>query len=196
MTQQKESVVTPERFAKGMTYDEYMAHIKRNIPKFQFNYDQTTVPADYAKRLKALAEKPNGPAKMLVLGEDWCPDVFRGLPVLVKMADAAGIEARLFPRDENVDIMSEFLNHGEHQSIPTAVWYTKDHEYIAHWIERPKKAQNELGEMAKLFEGLDREKDVVEMRRRSNEFQEGEVWGSWRDATIVEVTELLEAKVG
>lgn len=196
MTQQKESVVTPERFAKGMTYDEWMAHIQRNIPKFQFNYDETTVPPDYAKRLKALAAKPNGPAKMLVLGEDWCPDVFRGLPVLVKIADAAGIEIRLFSRDDNLDIMSEFLNHGEHQSIPTVVWYTAEHQYIAHWIERPKKAQDELGEMAKLFEGLDREKDVQEMRRRSNEFQQGAVWGSWRDATIVEVTELLESKVG
>jgi hypothetical protein len=196
MTQQKESVVTPERFAAGMTYDQWMKHIQRNIPKFEFNYAETTVPAEYAKRLKALAAKPNGPAKMLVLGEDWCPDVFRGLPVLVKIADAAGIEARLFTRDDNLDIMGEFLNHGEHQSIPTAVWYTADHEYITHWIERPKKAQDELGEMAKLFEGLDREKDVQEMRRRSNEFQQGPIWGSWRDATIVEVTELLESTVG
>jgi len=196
MTQQKESVVTPERFATGMTYDEYMNHIQRNKAKFEFNYNETTVPAEYAQRLKALAAKPNGPAKMLVLGEDWCPDVFRGMPVLVKIADAAGIEVRLFPRDDNADIMSEFLNHGEHQSIPTAVFYTADHEYIMHWIERPKKAQDELGEMAKLFEGLDREKDIQEMRRRSNEFQEGPIWGSWRDATIVEVTELLESKVG
>lgn len=195
MTQQKESVVTPERFAAGMTYDEYMNHIQRNKAKFEFNYNETTVPAEYAQRLKALAAKPNGPAKLLVLGEDWCPDVFRGMPVLVKIADAAGIEVRLFPRDDNTDIMSEFLNHGEHQSIPTAVFYTSDHEYITHWIERPKKAQDELGEMAKLFEGLDREKDIQEMRRRSNEFQEGPIWASWRDATIVEVTELLESKV-
>ena len=57
MTQQKESVVTPERFATGMTYDQWMKHIQRNVPKFEFNYAQTTVPADYAKRLKALADK-------------------------------------------------------------------------------------------------------------------------------------------
>ena len=195
MTQQKESVVTPERFESGMTYEQYMNHIQRNKAKFEFNYNETPIPADYAQRLKALVGKAKGPAKVLVLGEDWCPDVFRGMPVLVKMAEASGIEVRIFPRDDNVDIMSEFLNHGEHQSIPTAVFYTSDHEYITHWIERPKKAQDELGEMAKLFEGLDREKDVQEMRRRNNEFQEGPIWGSWRDATIVEVTELLESKV-
>lgn len=195
MTQQKESVVTPERFGSGMTYEQWMKHIQRNVPKFEYNYGETTVPPEYAARLKALAAKPNGPKKMLVLGEDWCPDVFRGMPVLVKIADAAGIEVRLFPRDDNVDIMSEFLKNGEHQSIPTAVFYTADHDYITHWIERPKKAEAELGEIAKLFEGLDREKDAQEMRRRYNEFQQGEMWGSWRDATIVEVTELLESKV-
>jgi hypothetical protein len=91
--------------------------------------------------------------------------------------------------------MSEFLNHGEHQSIPVAVFYTRDHQYIAHWIERPAKAEAELDQMRKLFEGLDREKDIQEMRRRNDEFQSGPIWASWRDATVVELTELLESAV-
>ena len=194
MTQQKESVVTPERFASGLTWDEYKAHIQRNIPKFEFNYDQTTVPDDVAARLKELSAKPNGPAKVLVLGEDWCPDVFRGLPVIVRMAEAAGWELRVFPRDDNLDIMQEFLNKGEHQSIPTAVFYTKDHDYIMHWIERPQKAEAEMDSYRSLFDGLDPQKDRPEMRRRNDEFQEGPVWGSWRDATIEEITGLLGEK--
>lgn len=196
MTQQKESVVTAERFAQGKTWPEWMEHIQRNKEKFQYNYDETNVSAEDATALRALSERENGPAKVLVLGEDWCPDVFRGLPVLARMAEAAGWEFRAFPRDDNLDIMAEFLNKGEHQSIPTAVFYTKDHRYILHWIERPKKAEAELGEMAKLFEGLDREKDIQEMRRRNNEFQLGPIWGSWRDATVTEIRELLEKAVG
>lgn len=192
MTQQKESVVTPERFERGMTWDQYMQHIQRNIPKFQYNYDETQVSADDAARLKAVAARPGGPAKVLVLGEDWCPDVFRGAPVIERIAEAAGLELRVFPRDDNLDIMDEFLNHGEHQSIPVAVFYTKNHDYIAHWIERPAKANAELGEAAKILEGLDRDKDRDEMRRRSNEFQEGPIWASWRDATIREIVDLLE----
>jgi hypothetical protein len=34
------------------------------------------------------------------------------------------------------------------------------------------------------------------MRRRNNEFQLGPIWGSWRDATITEIRELLEKTVG
>jgi hypothetical protein len=162
------------------------------VPKFQYNYDETAVAKDYTARLKRLAALPDGPAKMLVLGEDWCPDVFRGAPVLMRIAEAGGLEVRLFPRDDNPDIMAEFLNRGEHQSIPVAVFYTADHRYIAHWIERPAKAEAELGEIQKLFEGLDREKDAQEMRRRYNDFQEGPMWASWREATIEEITALLE----
>jgi hypothetical protein len=196
MTQQKGSVVTPERFAAGMTWEQWMKRIQRNVAKFQYNYDETSISAKDAARLKALAKKPNGPAKVLVLGEDWCPDVVRGLPVIVRVAEAAGLEPRMFARDDNPDIMSEFLNHGEHQSIPVAVFYTADHQYIAHWIERPAKAQAELGEIQKLFEGLNREKDAQEMRRRYDEFQLGPMWASWRDATVEEITALLEKKVG
>lgn len=195
MTQQKESVVTPERFEQGLTWDGYMAHIQRNVPKFQYNYDETHINAEDTARLKALAANPNGPAKVLVLGEDWCPDVFRGAPVIERIAEAAGLELRVFPRDDNLDIMEEFLNNGEHQSIPVAVFYTRDHRYIAHWIERPAKANAELEESRKIMEGLDPEKDRPEMRRRSDEFQHGPLWAGWRDATVREIIDLLEAKV-
>jgi hypothetical protein len=196
MAQAKESVVTRGRFDSGMTYEEWMKHVQRNIPKFEYNYAETTVPADRAAALKELAAKDGGPARVLVLGEDWCPDVFRGLPVLQRMAEAAGWDLRAFPRDDNLDIMNEFLKEGQHQSIPAAVFYTKDHEYITHWIERPRKADAEMDEYRKVFEGLDREKDVKEMRRRSDEFQQGPMWASWRDATIDEITALLQEKCG
>jgi hypothetical protein len=194
MTMQRESVVTPERFDQGMTWAEWMAHIKRNVAKFQYNYDNTAVSAEDAQALRAVSERADGPGRVLVLGEDWCPDVFRGLPVLVRMAEAAGWELRAFPRDENLDIMAEFLKNGEHQSIPAVVFYTRDHKYITHWIERPAKAEAELDQMRNIFEGLDREKDVQEMRRRNDAFQEGPVWAAWRVATVTEIRALLEEK--
>ncbi len=197
MTQQNVSVVTPERLASGLTWPQYFGdRVKRNKDKFQFNFDQTHISEEDARALKALAARENGPATMLVLGEDWCPDVFRGLPVLVRIAEAAGIEVRIFPRDDNLDIMNEFLNHGESQSIPTAVFYTRDHRYIAHWIERPAKANAELGDIQKLFEGLDREKDKELMRDRYNAFQAGPTWASWREETVREIRSLLEEKCG
>ena len=194
MTQQQESVVTPERFAAGLTWEQYRERIKRNREKFEYNYGETVIADEDAEAFRSLVARPDGPAKVLALGEDWCPDVFRGLPVMVRIAEAAGMELRIFPRDDNLDIMGEFLKGGEHQSIPTLVFYTRDHRYIAHWIERPAKANAELVEIPKLFEGLDREKDREEMRERYDEFQRGPIWASWRQATVQELRELLQEK--
>ncbi|MDO8616590.1 MAG: thioredoxin family protein [Dehalococcoidia bacterium] len=194
MTQQQESVVTPERFASGMTWQQYLDHIQRNREKFQYNYDETVIAEDDARALRELVAQVNGPAKVMVLGEDWCPDVFRGLPVIARIAEAAGMELRIFPRDENPDIMGEFLNQGQHQSIPATVFYTRDHRYIAHWIERPAKANAEMGEMQSLFVGLDREKDRDKMRELYEGFQRGPTWAGWRDATVSELRALLEEK--
>ena len=191
MTQAPQSVVTPERFTSGLTYQEYIDRIQNNKDRFQMNYEGTTVSDSETAALRALVAKPNGPAKMLVIGEDWCPDVYRGMPVLARLAEAAGMEMRIFPRDENLDIMDEFLNQGEHRSIPTAVFYTRDHNYIYHFIERPAKAQEEMGEMRKLYEGRTREEAADDVLA----FQQGPIWGGWRNATITEIRENLEKKV-
>ena len=192
MTRQQESVVTPERFAAGMTWQQYREHIKRNREKFEYNFAETALTDEDVEAFRSLAARPDGPAKVLALGEDWCPDVFRGLPVMVRIAEAAGMELRIFPRDDNLDIMNEFLNHGEHQSIPALVFYTRDHRYMAHWIERPAKANAELGQVAAIIQGKERE----EARAAYNEFQRGPVWASWRQETVRELRELLREKCG
>ncbi len=196
MVQQKDSVVTPERFAAGMRYDEYVASIERNARRFADNYEGTTVAAGDAAALRALVARPNGPAKMLVLGEDWCPDVFRGMPVFARIAEASGIEMRVFPRDQHKDIMAEFLANGEFESIPVAVFYTRDHRYIAHWIERPALANQQMRELAPMYARL-RKPDASDEERAAAkqeyiDFQNGPVWGGWRQETISEVIRLLD----
>src|ERR1700730_15634279 len=104
MVDQKESVVTAERYTKGLTYKDFRAQFPQNPEKFEFNYDNTQVSAEDAKALKDLVAKPNGPKKMLVIGVDWCPDVYRGLPVFVRVAEAAGMELRIVERDQNLDV--------------------------------------------------------------------------------------------
>ena len=190
MTQQHESVVTPERFASGMIWEQYMDHIQRNREKFEYNCQETVLTEEDVAAFRQLVQLPGGAAKALALAEDWCPDVFRGLPVMARIAQAAGMELRIFPRDDNLDIINEFLNQDQYQSIPTFVFYTRDHRYIAHWIERPAKANAEMGEMRKLFEGRSRE----EAQPLYEEFQRGPVWAGWRQETVREIRQLLDEK--
>ena len=198
MVQQKESVVTPQRFNEAMTYEDYVASIERNQKRFEENYAGTEVSAADAAKLKELMARPNGPAKMLIIGEDWCPDVFRGMPVFKRIAEASGMEMRVLPRDQHKDVMAEFLANGEFESIPVAVFYTKAHDYILHWIERPVKANAEMKDLAPMYARL-RKPDMTDeekaaARQEYIDFQNGPIWGGWRQETIREVIQQLDEK--
>jgi hypothetical protein len=187
MTQPKESVVTPERFAVGPTYQEYRERIQRNQAKFDYNYEETRLSDDDARAFRELASRLEGPARVLALAEDWCPDVFRGLPVMARIAEAAGIELRVFSRDQNIDIMNEFLHQGKHQSIPVFVFYTRNQRYLAHWTERPALANEQMHLVNAIFQGKTAEEALPEYDR----FQQGEVWANWRQETVREIRGLL-----
>jgi hypothetical protein len=186
------SAVTTERFATGLTYTEYMERIQRNQAKFQYNYDETRLAEDDIRFFRGLASRAGGPAKVLALAEDWCPDVFRGLPVMARIAESAGIELRVFPRDENADIMNEYLSQGKHQSIPVFVFYTREHRNLAHWTERPALANEQMHLVNEIFQGKTADQALPEYER----FQEGQVWAEWRRETVREIRELLATVCG
>ncbi|HZQ38956.1 MAG TPA: thioredoxin family protein [Dehalococcoidia bacterium] len=185
----KQQVISPERFASALSYDGFIAQAEKNLDEFKDNYENTKVSAAQQQRLQAVVAKPNGPKKLLVLGEDWCPDVYRGLPVLARLAEAAGIEFKALPRDKNLDIMNAYLNKGEFQSIPCAIFLTDNLDQVLVWHERPEKANREISQMRDIVGDRSREEAAGDLLK----FRRGPVWASWRDATIDEITEKLEA---
>lgn len=188
------SVVTPERFQQGFSYSAYIDQIKVNKARFDGFYENFKPTPEDAAALKELAAKPNGPAKMLVLGEDWCGDVIRGMPVLARICEAAGLEMSIFPRDDNHDIMNEFLKNGEWMSIPVAVFYTADHKYICHWIERPASAEREMVEIEKEIRGANPDIDDQEFgrERRARTAARAE---AWQQDSVTEIKELLAKSI-
>ena len=184
------SVVTPQRFSEGISYSAYMDQINVNKARFEGFYNDFHVTPEDAKSLKELVSRPNGPAKMLVLGEDWCGDVIRGMPVLARICEAAGLEMSIFPRDQHHDIMNEFLKNGEWMSIPVAVFYTQDHQYICHWIERPESAEREMEEISDAIRAENPEITEQEfgLERRKRTASRAQ---AWQQETVTEIKELL-----
>ena len=186
------SVVTPERFGQGMTYAEYMDSIKVNKARFEEYYASVSLGAGAAAALRELAGADGGPARMMVIGEDWCGDVVRELPALARVAEAAGLELRIFPRDENHDIMNEFLKEGKYMSIPVAVFYDQGHQYIGHWIERSAAANREQGEIEAAIRSENpdiSDQDFGRQRRARTSAKAAE----WQQATVEELVALLQA---
>jgi hypothetical protein len=108
-------MVSPQRFAQGMTFDEYVKFIataenlKRegsfNRPRkdygdfFRKAYETTRLSDVQQEALKWINAQPAAPAKVLVVSEDWSSDCRRDVPVIARLAATAGWELRIFTRD-------------------------------------------------------------------------------------------------
>lgn len=180
-------VVTDKRFAQGFTFEGYLDSIGENRSRFSPHITAFQLaPADtnYFKQ----AVKNAGGIKVLAIGEDWCPDVHRGLPIVAKIAESSGMELRFFPRDKNLDLINLFLKEGKYQSIPVFAFFNNDLKYLCHWIERPAAATKYQEEIAAQLaqQKLSGEDMHKAMREKMAPLTE-----SWRQETVRELKDLL-----
>jgi len=176
------SAVTPERFAKGLTFDEYVRYAgsaenlareafggyfpdagsfgaprKDNSAVLRERYARARLSDHQTAAIRWLVAQPEGPARILVLSEDWSSDCRRDVPMLARLAEAGGMELRIFNRDgkkilgsrrpdpaaapdANHDLMLEFMNNkngAEWASLPVAVFYAKDFRELHRYFEYP-----------------------------------------------------------
>lgn len=128
--------VTFERFNQGLTYDAYKAQMTRNRDRLEANERTVELAGADVAFFAALPQ----PLPVLVLAEDWCGDVIANLPVLARLAAESGkLDLRIFLRDQNLDLMDQYLKDGLHRSIPVFVFFTPDFEQLGYWIERPAR---------------------------------------------------------
>jgi hypothetical protein len=176
------SVVTAVRFAQGRTFEEYVHYIgtPENLAREAFGSyypdagskgaprpDNSAIfrerhakarLADYqTAAIRWLAAQPGGPARMLVISEDWSSDCRRDVPMLARLAEAGGRELRIFNRDgrrilwtrrpdpvaapdANYDLMLELMNvknGGEWASLPAVGVYAQDFRELCRYLEYP-----------------------------------------------------------
>ena len=130
--------------------------------------------------------RKGGDVKMAIIGADWCPDVVRGLPIAVKLAEAAGLDYRIFVKEEHADLMEQFTWRHEFQSIPVVVFYTNDWHELGSWIERPAIAYKQMAELADELKGKsDEERRAISGAKR-NEWAD-----AWKQEEVRELKELL-----
>jgi Thioredoxin len=116
--------VTPERFAKGLTFGDYVRFVgsPENLAREGFDIRRFSLVrprvdwSDYLREryakarltetqraaIRWLAAQPGGPASVLVIAEDWSSDCRRDLPYLARLAEAGDLELRIFVRDGDV----------------------------------------------------------------------------------------------
>lgn len=78
-----------------------------------------------------------------VITEGWCGDSAQNLPAIAKMvaASEAKINLRIVLRDDNPQIMDQYLTNGISRSIPVLVGFAEDGRQLFKWGPRPQPVQ-------------------------------------------------------
>lgn len=126
--------VTRERFEQGLTYEQWKAQMTRNRERHDAN--ETGLPLGEAD-LAPFKSLPK-PVNVLMLAEDWCGDVIANTPIVGRIASEVDtLNLRVFLRDQNEDLMNQFLKEGKYKSIPAVVFFDDEFNELGRWIERP-----------------------------------------------------------
>jgi hypothetical protein len=169
--------MTPERFTRGLSWNDYVAYTgsPENLAREGFDIRRFSVVRprvdwsgylrerhakarltdDQTAAIRWLAAQPGGPAKIAVLAEDWSSDCRRDLPYLARLAEAGGLELRVFIRDGdtmlrkglpdpaaggNADLVVAYANdkNGERwASVPVAVFFDRRFTELYRYVEYP-----------------------------------------------------------
>jgi hypothetical protein len=183
------------RFAKGMSWKEYVAQMGDTRARTEDNYQKAALTEDERKFFGGLTRV----RYVLMLAENWCGDVHRNSPLIARICEAMpGCELRVFLRDQNPDLRDCFLNNG-YQSIPVVVFFDRDWNEIGRWLERAHAATAKvLGIRARTLDVAPKDQQDAAMAEYRKLVQaEYDVPGGplWR-AAANEVRLVLETRLG
>jgi Thioredoxin len=131
--------ISRERFATGLTGQEFLDSIEMNKERFLDNVEANSFTDE---DLKFFAQHP---VSIAALAEDWCTDVVQFLPVVIKLdQQSPAVTLKVFKRDDNLDLMDQYLNRGEFRSIPTFIVYDPDWNELGFYSERPAEVTKRM----------------------------------------------------
>ncbi|MBI4609752.1 MAG: thioredoxin family protein [Candidatus Rokubacteria bacterium] len=166
-------MVTKERFRQGMTFQQYLDQMGTNKEKFLQFLQEIKISSEDREAVKKLGGKK---LNVVVITEDWCGDALYNFPVLARLVEGLrDVEMRVFLRDQNPDLMDQYLNRGLYRSIPVFAFFDENMNEIARFIERPPKVTEVI------------EQKMLEVRRALR----AEHLEDWRQAVVDEVRGLM-----
>ncbi|AZQ62717.1 thioredoxin family protein [Flammeovirga pectinis] len=104
----------------------------------------------------------------LVITEGWCGDAAQSTPIIAAAAQVSPkIDLRFILRDNNVDLMEQFLTNGSRSIPKLLVIDQKTNEVLATWGPRPKELTDLISEIKKEV-GDDKQQFSMKIQRWYN----------------------------
>lgn len=128
---------------------EYYNYRKMNLQRSS-RVEKTYAVSD---ELKTIIQNIKDEQIWMIITESWCGDSAQNVPYIAKMAELNDkITLRLLYRDENLDIMDEYLTNGTSRSIPKMVVFDSEGNELFQWGPRPQELVDQIEEWKKTME--------------------------------------------
>ncbi|MDG3044263.1 thioredoxin family protein [Bacillus sp. B6(2022)] len=118
-----------EWFTKGLAERTYVHNMEKNRENLLTVYNQYAIHQKEKELLQKLQKKK---LRALVITADWCGDAMVNVPIFMRIANEALIDARYFIRDEHLDLMDQYLTNGTARSIPIIVIIDQDGKEVGN----------------------------------------------------------------
>ena len=126
-------------FETAISFEEWMARgeTATNIEAIRIIYAEQEFPEETTRWLAALEDTVH----VLVIAEDWCPDVIRHVPVLQKMTEhTPKLDIRYISRTDHPDIFARYLTVGG-EAIPKFVYFNDQFVECGVWGPMPHECR-------------------------------------------------------
>ncbi|MEB7660980.1 thioredoxin family protein [Staphylococcus xylosus] len=130
-------------FKNSQPLDQYIEAMTENKENLLTIYNSFSLPEEdnRIEKIKSLNY-----SKVLVITEDWCGDAMMNVPILKYISETLNLEVRVFHRDENTDLIDQYLTNGTARSIPIFVFLNDDYEQQTVWGPRARQVQHFVDE--------------------------------------------------
>ncbi|CAM4115279.1 thioredoxin [Bacillus manliponensis] len=125
-------------FEKGMSFNTYVEKMTVNQYELLHIYNNFLIPNEL---LPVLEERQSDNWRVIVLTADWCGDALLCVPVMKRICEVANIEMSLLIRDENLELMDQYLTNGTARAIPIFIFIDENGKEQAVWGPRAPQVQ-------------------------------------------------------
>ena len=136
--------LSAEKFAQGMTTQEYIEYIKVNKQPFIDIYNGVEVPAETQAFFDGLAE----PLNLAVFTSDWCGDALSTTPAILRLADSTDkLRLQVFSRDDELELTNGFLPEHRAGTVPVFVTFDAEMGEISRFVETARSLVPQIDAM-------------------------------------------------
>ncbi|MFD1020533.1 thioredoxin family protein [Thalassobacillus hwangdonensis] len=132
-----------EWYNKGITAQEYVDVMEVHRENLIHIYENFQLEEKDYELFEKLRSKE---LRVLVLTESWCGDAMLNIPILLRIAEATNMDVHFLYRDQNLELMDQYLTNGKSRSIPIFIFIDKNGREVAVWGPRAKTIQRFINE--------------------------------------------------